>query len=112
MEGDVVVHGLHGQRGALEDVVLADLQQMPVGRDAADSRLQLVICERVQAQVNALLLGLQGQQCMSVLAILLSEKGGQVTLADAMPVKNHGVPLAQTLTAAFQLCALYKRRLA
>ena len=53
VEGDVVVQRAHGQAGALEDVILADLQQRPVGRDAAHGRLKLVIRQRVQRQVHA-----------------------------------------------------------
>ena len=40
LEADVVVHGAHAQRRALQDVVLADLQQVPERRQAAHGRLR------------------------------------------------------------------------
>ena len=62
LEADVVVHGPHAEPGLLQDVVLPDLQQVTMGRDAAHRRRQLVVCQRVQRQVNAAAVGLQGSK--------------------------------------------------
>ena len=60
LEADIVVHGPHAEPGLLQDVILANLQQVPMWRDAAHRGRQLVVRQRVQRQVDTTALGLQG----------------------------------------------------
>ena len=59
LEADVVVHGAHAEPSLLQDVIFSNLQQVPVGRDAAHGRRQLVVRQRIQRQVDAAAVGLQ-----------------------------------------------------
>ena len=60
----------HAQRRVLQDVVLADLQQVAMRRQAAHGRLQLVVRQAVQRQVHARAARLRGRTGFSSAARL------------------------------------------